>query len=170
MFLVTRLFPANTILLPLYILHHAPSSPRLLTGVNLLMDILISSCTLIDRRLVDKRGDGLQADCRHKLQLDHLRARNQWQRGPSSTRMTSAARTASGPTKTVPGPAMGIPPSSDSEADEEPQPAAARRRKRPLADLVRENHELYNTFMKKKMPKLLRQLGITSDTDLMFCK
>jgi len=61
--------------------------------------------------------------------------------------------------------AMGIPPSSDSESDEEPQPAAARRRKRPLADLVRENHELYNKFMKKKMPKLLRELGISSDTD-----
>ena len=62
--------------------------------------------------------------------------------------------------------AMGIPLSSDSEADEEHQPAAARRSKIPLADLVSGNHELYNTFMKNKMPKLLRELANSSDT---FC-
>jgi len=45
---------------------------------------------------------------------------------------------------------MGIPPSSDSEVDEEPQPAAARRRKRPPPDLVRDKHDLYNKFIKKK--------------------
>jgi len=62
--------------------------------------------------------------------------------------------------------AMGIPPSSDIEADEEPQLAAVRRSKIPLADLVSGNHELYNTFMKNKMPKLLRELANSSDT---FC-
>jgi len=61
---------------------------------------------------------------------------------------------------------MGIPPSSDSKADEEPQPAAARRSKIPLAEHVSGNHELYNTFIKNKMPKLLRELAISSDT---FC-
>jgi hypothetical protein len=43
-----------------------------------------------------------------------------------------------------------------------PEMQQARRRKRPLAELVRENHELYNKFLKKKMPKILRELNISS--------
>lgn len=38
-------------------------------------------------------------------------------------------------------------------------------RKRPLLDLVRENHEAYNSFITKKVPKLLRALGVSSDED-----
>ncbi|XP_053374306.1 uncharacterized protein LOC123526119 [Mercenaria mercenaria] len=36
-------------------------------------------------------------------------------------------------------------------------------RKRPLMDIVRENQLHYNRFITKKVPKLLRQLGVSSD-------
>ena len=56
-------------------------------------------------------------------------------------------------------------------ADPAPRPVAAiapvnvRQRKRPLADLIRENQEAYNVFITKKVPKLLRELGISSDSE-----
>jgi hypothetical protein len=55
--------------------------------------------------------------------------------------------------------------SGDEQAGSTPRQADQRRRKRkkPLAELVRENHTIYNKFMHNKMPKLLRELGISSD-------
>ncbi|XP_061186959.1 uncharacterized protein LOC133195100 [Saccostrea echinata] len=38
-------------------------------------------------------------------------------------------------------------------------------KKKPLMDLVRENHLAYNTFITKKVPKLLKALGVSSDSD-----
>ncbi|XP_056012597.1 uncharacterized protein LOC125657393 [Ostrea edulis] len=37
--------------------------------------------------------------------------------------------------------------------------------KRPLPDLVRANQEAYNDFITKKVPKLLRALGVSSDSE-----
>ncbi|XP_045183037.2 uncharacterized protein LOC123541546 [Mercenaria mercenaria] len=64
----------------------------------------------------------------------------------------------------------GMPPSSsDTEgAAADPQPPARgerrrrRKRKRSLADLVRENQVIYRRWMKKKLPKIQRELGISS--------
>ncbi len=55
--------------------------------------------------------------------------------------------------------------SSESDLDgPAPPPRAGRAgRKRPLAAIIRENHEAYNVIVKKKIPKLLRQLGVSSD-------
>ncbi|XP_053372641.1 uncharacterized protein LOC128546282 [Mercenaria mercenaria] len=47
---------------------------------------------------------------------------------------------------------------NDSEGDEQEPP----RRRCRLAELVRENHEMYDKFMKKKLPKLMREFGISS--------
>ncbi len=46
-------------------------------------------------------------------------------------------------------------------ADSAPRVKAAR--KRSLMDLVRDNQIKYNRFLTKKVPKLLRQLGVSSD-------
>lgn len=51
---------------------------------------------------------------------------------------------------------------SGSDQEDMPEMQQARRRKRPLAELVRENHELYNKFLKQKMPKVFRELNISS--------
>lgn len=41
--------------------------------------------------------------------------------------------------------------------------ATAKKRKRlPLMDLIRENHMQYNKFITKKIPKLLKSLGMSS--------
>lgn len=44
--------------------------------------------------------------------------------------------------------------------------APLKSRKRPLLELDRENHLAYNSFITKKLPKLLlRALGVSSDED-----
>lgn len=43
--------------------------------------------------------------------------------------------------------------------------APPKSKKRPLLELVRENHLAYNSFITKKVPKLLRALGVSSDED-----
>lgn len=40
-----------------------------------------------------------------------------------------------------------------------------RGRKRPLSQLIRENQEMYNNFMKRKMPKILREIGISTSEE-----
>lgn len=54
---------------------------------------------------------------------------------------------------------------SSSSDEDETQPRIVRRRKRPFTDLVRENHRLYNRFMRQKLPKICRELGISSNED-----
>ncbi|XP_045187616.1 uncharacterized protein LOC123545357 [Mercenaria mercenaria] len=60
----------------------------------------------------------------------------------------------------------------DARADNQPpvlpqagmnEQPAQRIKKRPLADIIRENQLEYNKFIKKKIPKLMRQLGVSSD-------
>ena len=56
--------------------------------------------------------------------------------------------------------------SSLSQEDSVPAQAHQRRgRKRPLADIIRENQLLYNDFMKNKVPRLLRQLGVGKSSE-----
>jgi hypothetical protein len=40
-----------------------------------------------------------------------------------------------------------------------------RGRKRPFASLIRENQLAYNSFSTKKVPKLFRELGVSSDDE-----
>jgi hypothetical protein len=40
-----------------------------------------------------------------------------------------------------------------------------RRRKRPFADMIRESQLLYNDFIKNKVPRLPRQLGVEKSSD-----
>jgi hypothetical protein len=49
--------------------------------------------------------------------------------------------------------------SYEQDSDNDPHENKRHRRSNPLAELIRENHELYNEFMKKKMPRLLRDFG-----------
>jgi len=51
--------------------------------------------------------------------------------------------------------------SNDDNPNQQP-PRRANGRKRSLASIVRENHVLYNRFLKKKLPKIVRELGISS--------
>lgn len=59
---------------------------------------------------------------------------------------------------------------SDSEEDNGTNEAAnniqraPKAKKRPLADIIRQNQLAYNKFITKKIPKLLRQLGVSSDS------
>ncbi|XP_060551169.1 uncharacterized protein LOC132712758 [Ruditapes philippinarum] len=43
-------------------------------------------------------------------------------------------------------------------------PAHRRRNRRSLADQIRENQALYRRFLTKKIPKILRELGVSSDS------
>ncbi|XP_060599910.1 uncharacterized protein LOC132753447 [Ruditapes philippinarum] len=55
-----------------------------------------------------------------------------------------------------------------SSQEEDPTPPSTqrrRRRKRPLADIIRENQLLYNDFIKNKVSRLLRQLGVETSSD-----
>ncbi|XP_045182945.1 uncharacterized protein LOC123541479 [Mercenaria mercenaria] len=54
---------------------------------------------------------------------------------------------------------------SDTESDGAPAAPEPRRRRRRLSDLIKENHELYNDFMKKKMPRFMRHFGLDSSSD-----
>lgn len=38
-------------------------------------------------------------------------------------------------------------------------------KKSPIINLIRDNHMKYNKFITKKMPKILSQLGVDSDSD-----
>lgn len=38
-------------------------------------------------------------------------------------------------------------------------------KKTPIINLIRDNHMKYNKFITKRMPKILRQLGVDSDSD-----
>ena len=56
----------------------------------------------------------------------------------------------------------------DQTQDEPPatvMPKERRPKKRPLCDLIRENQTAFNRFFTKKIPKLLRQLGVSSSSD-----
>ena len=57
--------------------------------------------------------------------------------------------------------------SSDGEQLRQPRGHGRRRRqrKRPLAELIRENQEAYNKFITKKVPKLMRMIGVSSSSD-----
>jgi hypothetical protein len=60
-------------------------------------------------------------------------------------------------------------PSTSTKCNAEPKPKTAHTRKkaskRPLTELVRANQEAYNDFITKKVPKLLRALGVSSDSE-----
>ena len=51
-----------------------------------------------------------------------------------------------------------------SDDDVPQQPTRARERKRPLSELIRNNQEAYNKFITKKIPKLMRILGVSSSS------
>ena len=56
--------------------------------------------------------------------------------------------------------------SSSGQEDSVPVQAHQRRgRKRPLAYIIHENQLLYNDFIKNKVPRLLRQLGVGKSSD-----
>ncbi|XP_063422437.1 uncharacterized protein LOC134706968 [Mytilus trossulus] len=45
------------------------------------------------------------------------------------------------------------------------RPKKLKAKKRPLLDLIYENQLEYNKFITKKIPKLLKMLGVSSDSD-----
>ena len=56
--------------------------------------------------------------------------------------------------------------SSSGQEDSVPVQAHQRRgRKRPQADIIRENQLLYYDFIKNKVPRLLRQLGVCTSSE-----
>ena len=52
-----------------------------------------------------------------------------------------------------------------AEINVAPVVPAKKAKKRALMDIIRENQEEYNKFITKKMPKVLRALGVSSDDD-----
>ncbi|CAG2208648.1 unnamed protein product [Mytilus edulis] len=95
--------------------------------------------------------------------------------GPAPQQPDAVARPALQQLDAVAGPAPRQPEDAGVEqiedrADELAHPNVVRPKKkkpkkRPIMDLIRENQQEYNKFITKKMPKLLKALGVSSGSD-----
>lgn len=77
--------------------------------------------------------------------------------GPSTS--TSSSLPGRSKSSSVPGSSR----FSSTPGTSRPSPSQKGVRKRPLLSVMRENQEAYNIFITKKVPKLLKALGVDSD-------